>query len=177
MTSAQKLMELATLSLEWMQRGACHSPDVDDSWFFPTRGDSLRPAKMVCRDCQVREDCLEYALAIGEKFGVWGGMSERERRRLRRQRALAEKAGRPAPVMPPVAVAPVPKPPNTKTGSANPRSRLTEADIPVIDAKRDSGLTYATIAQDYHVHWTSIRDAYVRITWAHVPKASQTRVA
>jgi WhiB family redox-sensing transcriptional regulator len=40
----------------------------------------------------VREDCLEYALVNGEKFGIWGGMSERERRRLRRQRALARRA-------------------------------------------------------------------------------------
>ena len=36
-------------------------------------------------------DCLEYALANGEKFGIWGGMSERERRRLRRARALARR--------------------------------------------------------------------------------------
>ena len=40
------------------------------------------------RGCVVREDCLEYALANGEKFGIWGGLSERERRRIRRQRAL-----------------------------------------------------------------------------------------
>jgi WhiB family redox-sensing transcriptional regulator len=38
----------------------------------------------------VREDCLEYALANGEKFGIWGGMSERERRRVRRMRVLAQ---------------------------------------------------------------------------------------
>ena len=42
--------------------------------------------------CVVREDCLEYALANGEKFGIWGGMSERERRRIRRARALARRA-------------------------------------------------------------------------------------
>ena len=44
------------------------------------------------RGCVVREDCLEYALQNGEKFGIWGGMSERERRRIRRQRALARAA-------------------------------------------------------------------------------------
>jgi len=55
----------------------------------PRRGASTREAKEVCRGCVVREDCLEYALANGEKFGIWGGMSERERRRIRRQRALA----------------------------------------------------------------------------------------
>ena len=42
----------------------------------------------MCRGCEVRVDCLEYALAHGEKFGIWGGLSERERRRVRRQRAL-----------------------------------------------------------------------------------------
>ena len=52
---------------------------------------STREAKEVCRGCVVREDCLEYALANGEKFGIWGGMSERERRRLRRARALARR--------------------------------------------------------------------------------------
>ena len=46
----------------------------------------------MCRGCVVREDCLEYALQNGEKFGIWGGMSERERRRIRRQRALARVA-------------------------------------------------------------------------------------
>jgi WhiB family redox-sensing transcriptional regulator len=46
----------------------------------------------VCRGCVVREECLEYALSNGEKFGIWGGMSERERRRLRRARALARRA-------------------------------------------------------------------------------------
>jgi WhiB family redox-sensing transcriptional regulator len=62
---------------------------VDPDLFFPERGASTREAKEVCRGCVVQADCLEYALANGEKFGIWGGMSERERRRIRRQRALA----------------------------------------------------------------------------------------
>src|SRR5258705_9565121 len=65
---------------------------VDPDLFFPERGASTREAKEVCRGCVVREDCLEYALSNGEKFGIWGGMSERERRRIRRQRALARRA-------------------------------------------------------------------------------------
>jgi len=65
---------------------------VDSDLFFPERGASTKEAKEVCRGCVVREDCLEYALDHGEKFGIWGGMSERERRRLRRQRALARRA-------------------------------------------------------------------------------------
>lgn len=62
---------------------------IDPDLFFPERGASTKDAKEVCRSCVVREDCLEYALVNGEKFGIWGGMSERERRRIRRQRALA----------------------------------------------------------------------------------------
>lgn len=62
---------------------------VDPDLFFPERGASTREAKAVCKGCQVREDCLEFALTNGEKFGIWGGLSERERRRIRRQRSLA----------------------------------------------------------------------------------------
>jgi WhiB family redox-sensing transcriptional regulator len=65
---------------------------VDPDLFFPERGASTREAKEVCRGCVVREQCLEYALRNGEKFGIWGGMSERERRRIRRQRAVARAA-------------------------------------------------------------------------------------
>lgn len=65
---------------------------VDPDLFFPERGASTREAKEVCRGCVVREDCLEYALANGEKFGIWGGLSERERRRIRRQRSSARRA-------------------------------------------------------------------------------------
>ncbi len=70
----------------WQLQANCMG--VDPDLFFPERGASTREAKEVCRGCVVREDCLEYALANGEKFGIWGGMSERERRRLRRARAL-----------------------------------------------------------------------------------------
>lgn len=65
---------------------------VDPDLFFPERGASTKEAKAVCQGCTVREDCLQYALANGEKFGIWGGLSERERRRIRRQRALARAA-------------------------------------------------------------------------------------
>ena len=60
---------------------------VDPDLFFPEPGASTREAKEVCRGCEVRHDCLEFALQNGEKFGIWGGLSERERRRIRRQRA------------------------------------------------------------------------------------------
>src|SRR6516162_9254905 len=75
----------------WQLQANCMG--VDPDLFFPERGASTREAKEVCRGCVVREDCLEYALANGEKFGIWGGMSERERRRIRRRRALERRAG------------------------------------------------------------------------------------
>lgn len=65
---------------------------VDPDLFFPERGASTKEAKAVCQGCEVRDECLEYALANGEKFGIWGGLSERERRRIRRQRAMARAA-------------------------------------------------------------------------------------
>ena len=70
----------------WQDQANCLG--VDPDLFFPERGASTKEAKSVCQSCVVREDCLEYALAQGEKFGIWGGLSERERRRIRRQRAL-----------------------------------------------------------------------------------------
>ncbi len=70
-------------------QGQANCLGVDPDLFFPERGASTREAKGVCRGCVVREQCLEYALVNGEKFGIWGGMSERERRRIRRARTMA----------------------------------------------------------------------------------------
>ncbi len=88
-------MEIASIlgGLEergWQARANCMG--VDPDLFFPERGASTKEAKEVCRGCVVQGDCLEFALENGEKFGIWGGMSERERRRLRRARALERKA-------------------------------------------------------------------------------------
>ncbi|MDQ3643148.1 MAG: WhiB family transcriptional regulator [Acidimicrobiales bacterium] len=74
-------------------QGQANCLGVDPDLFFPERGASTREAKGVCRGCVVREECLEYALVNGEKFGIWGGLSERERRRIRRQRTLARGSG------------------------------------------------------------------------------------
>ena len=74
----------------WQDQANCLG--VDPDLFLPERGASTREAKEVCRGCEVRQQCLEYALANGEKFGIWGGLSERERRRLRRQRAQANRS-------------------------------------------------------------------------------------
>ena len=66
----------------WKQYGACATADPD--LFFPKRGGDTSQAKAICASCQCRKACLEYALRHGEKYGIWGGKSERERRVLRR---------------------------------------------------------------------------------------------
>lgn len=73
--------------LEWQDYANCKGADPD--LFFPERGASTRAAKAICRECTVRTDCLEFAITSSEKFGIWGAMSERERRKIRRQRAVA----------------------------------------------------------------------------------------
>ena len=73
--------------LSWQDLANCRGADAD--LFFPERGASTRTAKQICRECSVREDCLEFAIVSSEKFGIWGGLSERERRKIRRQRAVA----------------------------------------------------------------------------------------
>ena len=78
------------LDRTWQGRANCMVGDPE--LFFPERVASTREAKEVCRGCVVRGDCLEFAIANSEKFGIWGGMSERERRRVRRARVLANTA-------------------------------------------------------------------------------------
>ena len=65
----------------WQDRALCAQTDPEA--FFPEKGGSTREAKKVCRGCEVRVECLEYALTHCEEFGVWGGRSERERRALK----------------------------------------------------------------------------------------------
>ena len=57
---------------------------IDPDLWFPEKGGTTEPAKEICAQCLVRADCLDYALDTGERFGIWGGASERERRRLQR---------------------------------------------------------------------------------------------
>jgi len=70
-------------ALAWQGKALCAQTDPEA--FFPEKGGSTREAKRVCAKCEVRSECLEYALNNDERFGIWGGMSERDRRRLRRQ--------------------------------------------------------------------------------------------
>lgn len=66
----------------WQERALCAQTDPEA--FFPEKGGSTREAKRICMGCEVRDECLDYALAHDERFGIWGGLSERERRRLKR---------------------------------------------------------------------------------------------
>ena len=66
----------------WQEKALCAQTDPEA--FFPEKGGSTREAKRICQGCEVRDACLEYALAHDERFGIWGGLSERERRRLKR---------------------------------------------------------------------------------------------
>jgi len=69
----------------WMDHGNCvgKSPNI----FFPSSGLGVERARKICHECTVQEACLAYALCNRIKHGVWGGRSERERRRLLRQAA------------------------------------------------------------------------------------------
>lgn len=74
--------DLEPVDDQWQERALCAQTDPEA--FFPEKGGSTREAKRICLGCEVRDACLEYALANDERFGIWGGLSERERRRLKR---------------------------------------------------------------------------------------------
>lgn len=83
----QELLTLVDVDVDegvlgWQERALCAQTDPEA--FFPEKGGSTREAKRVCQTCEVQTECLEYALEKDERFGIWGGLSERERRRLRR---------------------------------------------------------------------------------------------
>ncbi|WP_084486048.1 WhiB family transcriptional regulator [Humibacter albus] len=69
--------------LAWQSDALCAQTDPEA--FFPEKGGSTRDAKKICESCEVRAQCLEYALQNDERFGIWGGLSERERRKLRKR--------------------------------------------------------------------------------------------
>ena len=78
------------MDMEWMERGNCrHEPP---ELFFPSDGVGVEVARRICSICPVKEPCLEYAIRNRIDHGVWGGASERERRRIARQRRLAQQS-------------------------------------------------------------------------------------
>lgn len=69
----------------WMVFAACR--EADPELFFPDTREQAERALLICRACVVRDQCLEFALATGERFGIWGGTTEHERRKLGRRPA------------------------------------------------------------------------------------------
>lgn len=69
--------------LSWQADALCAQTDPEA--FFPEKGGSTRDAKRICSGCEVKAQCLDYALANDERFGIWGGLSERERRKLKKR--------------------------------------------------------------------------------------------
>jgi WhiB family redox-sensing transcriptional regulator len=86
--SLESLLEAIIQPEPWVQDALCAQTDPEA--FFPEKGGSTRDAKRICNGapgavgCEVREQCLRYSLERDERFGIWGGLSERERRKLRR---------------------------------------------------------------------------------------------
>jgi WhiB family redox-sensing transcriptional regulator len=73
-----------------MQRGLCR--EIPPATFFPSDGVGVEIARRICATCPVQEPCLEYALEQRIDHGVWGGCSERERRRILKRRRVAAAA-------------------------------------------------------------------------------------
>lgn len=80
-------LEAEGIDMAWQDFANCRGADPD--LFFPERGASTRTAKGICRECSVRAECLEFAIVSSEKFGIWGALSERERRKIRKERKIA----------------------------------------------------------------------------------------
>ena len=70
---AQGLTKGDAVELSWQERALCAQTDPEA--FFPEKGGSTREAKRVCLSCDVRGECLEYALGHDERFGIWGGLT------------------------------------------------------------------------------------------------------
>lgn len=115
------------LDTSWMADAECRGADPE--LFFPTRGEDTRAAKAMCADCPVRVPCLEYALANHERFGIWGGKSERERRQIRKVRGIVR------------------RPPVVACGTTSGHSRHVREGTPPCQACREARARYAAAAK------------------------------
>jgi len=88
-------MEERPQEYEWMRHAKCRG--TDPSEYFPSDGVGVEQAQRICATCPVRVECLEYALEHRIEHGVWGGASERERRRILRRRRQLSGAAAPSP--------------------------------------------------------------------------------
>lgn len=89
MTIEPLLVDDPTGAEDWREAALC--AQTDPALFFPDKGGSAREAKRLCATCPVRIQCLESALDNDERHGIWGGLSERELRKIRRARLAARK--------------------------------------------------------------------------------------
>ncbi|MEV6738195.1 WhiB family transcriptional regulator [Streptomyces sp. NPDC051104] len=80
--SAMHIEAIIASDIPWQDQALCAQTGSD--FFFPEPGSSVREAKRICGLCESRAACLEHALTHDERFGVWGGLSEKERLQLRR---------------------------------------------------------------------------------------------
>jgi WhiB family transcriptional regulator, redox-sensing transcriptional regulator len=78
----------------WRERAACRGADLEV--FFPGRGESAGPARQICASCPVRQPCLDYAISHAITHGIWGGLTERDRRALRSRHVSAARRERDA---------------------------------------------------------------------------------
>lgn len=78
---ADLLLPPTSIAEGWEDQAACQGMETE--WFYPERGESHHEQRTVCAGCPVRRECLTMAVERREKFGVWGGSSERQRRDLR----------------------------------------------------------------------------------------------
>jgi WhiB family redox-sensing transcriptional regulator len=85
MTSRTDNIETQTDDRPWALDSACRG--LDSSMFFPGHDGDSEPALLVCSGCAVRDECLDFALETRQRYGIWGGTTERQRRRMMRQTA------------------------------------------------------------------------------------------
>lgn len=78
--SERVVNERVAIDYSWQERGSCRG--VDPELFFPATEDEAAPGKTICGTCPVRLACLAFAIERNERFGIWGGLTERERARL-----------------------------------------------------------------------------------------------
>lgn len=85
-TIEERLADIVAMvaEMKWADRALC--ADADRDTFFPEKGASSAPAKRICMACPVRAECAEWGVSHVEAYGIWGGLSERERRKVRRER-------------------------------------------------------------------------------------------
>lgn len=148
---------------DWRERALCAQTDPEA--FFPEKGGSTREAKKVCSGCEVRAECLEYALDRDERFGIWGGLSERQRRKIKRQRGADAQQQAAETTLPcsicqehkPVSEFPKPRSTNTtnaricKDCVAAKSRRITVSQLAEIRERRAADESMATVAAAYGV--------------------------